>query len=118
MIGITDTMSESFQGWLFDDTGDLVDPAGNRYRPGDLTSSFWMRQAWAARAGAFPGEIAFLRSVLDDRIREASFPLVVEVHQERPEGRVTLGTIRIGGQNPRPRTDPAGAVDVSAKRAA
>lgn len=117
MSAITDTMSELFQGWAFNDGGDLVDPAGNRYRPDDLLASFWMRQAWAARAGAFPSEIAFLRTVLDDRIRSASYPMVVEVHQERPEGRVLLGSLRIGGENPGPRTQGAG-VGEAVKRAA
>lgn len=114
---ITDTMSELFQGWEFNDGGYLVDPAGNRYRPDDLLASFWMRQAWAARAGGFPGEIAFLREVLDDRIRRASYPMVVEVHQERPEGRVLLGSLRIGGETPRPPAQGAPAGE-SVRRAA
>lgn len=118
MSAITDTMSGLFQGWAFNDGGDLVDPAGNRYRPDDLLASFWMRQAWAARAGGFPGEIAFMRTVLEDRIREASYPMVVEVHQERPEGRVLLGSLRIGGTTPGPRTQGGALGEVSAKRVA
>jgi hypothetical protein len=116
MSVITGTMSESFDGWGFDDTnGDLLDPAGNRYRPIDLLASYWMRQAWSARAGAFPEQIAFMKATLEERIRDASYPLVVEVHQERPDGRVMLGSLRIGGGNPQPGSGPVTAVK---KRAA
>jgi hypothetical protein len=102
MSAIPESMSEVFAGWGFDDEGLLVDPGGNKYLPSDLMTTYWMRQAWAERAGGFPGEIAFMRSVLQDRIREASFALVVEVHQERPGGeRVLMGSLRIGGSVPR-----------------
>lgn len=93
---ITETVSEAFAGWVFRD-GDLMDPAGNRYRPEDLQASFYARKAWEARAG-YPGELRFLRAELERRLLLASRLLVVEVWEQAPGGRRLLGRQEVGGQ--------------------
>ena len=74
---ITEAVAGPFSGWSFRD-GDLCDPEGNRYRPLDLRAAFWLRQAWAARAG-YPGELRFMRAELATQLQAASRPLLVEV---------------------------------------
>lgn len=81
---ITEAMSPAFAGWSFLD-GDLCDPEGNRYRPPDLKAAYWLRQAWAARAG-YPGELRFLRAELASQLQAASRPLLVEVSRIGKDG--------------------------------
>ena len=83
-------------GWWFDEAGDLRDPEGNRYRPEDLRASWWARQAWAARAGTGPGEILYLKGVLEDRIRaNAPAAWVIEIRRQTPSGIVLVETVRV-----------------------
>lgn len=81
---ITAAMAEPFAGWYFLD-GDLCDPEGNRYRPLDLKAAYWLRQAWAARAG-YPGELRFLRAELASQLQAAARPLLVEVSRIGADG--------------------------------
>ena len=85
-----------WEGWWFDDTGELFDPAGNRYRPDDMRSSWWGRQAWSARAG-YPHEIAFLREVLADRIEAATLGVRIEVYRETRHGRQLMHVLTVNG---------------------
>ncbi|WP_200375321.1 DUF3653 domain-containing protein [Thiocystis violacea] len=76
-----------WEGWRFEH-GYLLDPAGNRYLPGDLQASFYARRAWEARAG-YPGELRFLRQRLDDLIRQAEAVTggyILEVRRETSQG--------------------------------
>lgn len=88
-------LSGAWEGWVLRGD-DLIDPEGNRYRPGDLRASWWARQAWAARAGTGPGEILYLKGVLEERIR-ANVPAswLVEIKRQTPAGIVLVETVRV-----------------------
>lgn len=70
-------MMETWDGWRFVGRW-LIDPEGNRYAPEDLRASYWLRQAWRARAGT-ESEIRFLAEYLRElrRDRDAGFIRVI-----------------------------------------
>lgn len=83
-------------GWWFDEVGNLRDPEGNRYRPEDLRASWWARQAWAARAGTGPGEIHYLKGILEDRIKaNAPAAWLIEIKRQTPAGIILIETLRV-----------------------
>ncbi|MCF1183542.1 phage protein [Marichromatium gracile] len=86
---------EGWEGWYFDEAGYLVDPARNKYRPSDFPKLFWARQAWEARAGNHPGQIAFLRERLETERRRAKSTVVIEVTRETEDGEEVIQTIRV-----------------------
>ena len=87
---------DGWEGWIFDESGYLLDPAGNKYLPNDLRAAWWARQAWASRAG-YPGQLRFLHEHLRDLIRVARAPggYVVEIRKESPQGLRLVQTIRL-----------------------
>lgn len=87
-LAIRPAVSPAFAGWSFVD-GDFLDLEGNRYHPEDLKAAYWLRQAWAARAG-YPGELRFLRAELAAQLQAAARPLLVEVSRIGTDGAHSL----------------------------
>jgi hypothetical protein len=92
---ISPEVSQAFTGWRLV-SGWLQDPAGNIYRPEDLQAAFWARAAWSARAG-YPGELRFLRSELERRLRVVDRSMwILDLHRQTATGCVRAGQLRLG----------------------